>query len=170
MVLLFSDKPCTSSPILVIGYGNPLRSDDGIGPQIAETLESWHLPQVQTIAVHQLTPELAALLVQFDGVIFVDASLHRNSQTIPQISIEPIQFASFPDSPPSSLIGHLSDPRSLLTLTQALYHQVPQAWWMMVPGVNFEVGDQLSGIGKQNVDIALHQLTHFIQTVRTEEA
>jgi hypothetical protein len=59
--------------VLVIGYGNTLRGDDGVGYQVAETVAEWQLPQVRSIAVHQLLPELAADIAEVDLVIFVDA-------------------------------------------------------------------------------------------------
>jgi hydrogenase maturation protease len=59
--------------VVVIGYGNTLRSDDGAGQQVATLVEDWQLPQVRSLAVHQLTPELAAELATAQMVIFVDA-------------------------------------------------------------------------------------------------
>jgi Ni,Fe-hydrogenase maturation factor len=47
---------------IVIGYGNELLSDDAIGPRVANLINLWHLSHVQSLAVHQLTPELAANL------------------------------------------------------------------------------------------------------------
>ena len=32
---------------IVIGYGNDLRSDDGIGPRVANEVEAWGLPNVK---------------------------------------------------------------------------------------------------------------------------
>ena len=47
---------------MVIGYGNTLRSDDGVGPLVAEAVHELVLPDVQTLAAGLLTPELADLL------------------------------------------------------------------------------------------------------------
>ena len=52
---------------LVIGIGNPLRGDDGVGPLLAE--------QAGGRSVHQLTPELAAELAELEAVLFIDAWL-----------------------------------------------------------------------------------------------
>ena len=40
--------------ILVIGYGNTLRSDDGVGPHIAQEVAAQGWPSVCSITVHQL--------------------------------------------------------------------------------------------------------------------
>ncbi|HEY9173382.1 MAG TPA: hydrogenase maturation protease, partial [Verrucomicrobiae bacterium] len=45
--------------LLVIGYGNTLRRDDGIGPKVAEAVAELNLPGVRSLACPQLTPELA---------------------------------------------------------------------------------------------------------------
>ncbi len=39
---------------LVVGYGNSLRSDDGIGMRIAEIVASWHLPEVRSLSPHSI--------------------------------------------------------------------------------------------------------------------
>ena len=42
---------------------------------IAREVAAWGLVEVRTLAVHQLTPELAAELAHADAAIFVDAYL-----------------------------------------------------------------------------------------------
>jgi len=60
---------------LVIGYGNTLRSDDGVGVCIANNIASLDLPGVEVRTCHQLGFELVEDLVSFDHVIFVDAAI-----------------------------------------------------------------------------------------------
>ena len=55
-------EPTKNCGGLVIGYGNELRGDDGLGPYIAARVEEQCLPHVRTLTVHQLTPELTAFL------------------------------------------------------------------------------------------------------------
>src|SRR5262249_4363142 len=59
---------------LVIAYGNPLRSDDGVAWRAAKELKRILPNSAQVISVRQLTPELAELASGSDLVIFVDAS------------------------------------------------------------------------------------------------
>ena len=65
---------------LIIGYGNPLRGDDGVGPRAAELLveedgvTSPLLPDgVQVLVCHQLTIELAPQIAEADRLILIDA-------------------------------------------------------------------------------------------------
>lgn len=59
---------------LIIGYGNPLRGDDGLGWHVAQRLAAV-LPQhrARIEVCHQLTPELAEPISRADLVIFIDA-------------------------------------------------------------------------------------------------
>src|SRR5215472_4005839 len=61
--------------VLIIGYGNPLRADDGVGWRMACRLgELVRDEPFEVLAVHQLTPELAEPISRAELVIFVDAS------------------------------------------------------------------------------------------------
>ena len=54
--------------VLVIGYGNPLRGDDGIGWSAANALaEGMQDDRVRIVACIQLTPELAESIAQATG-------------------------------------------------------------------------------------------------------
>jgi hydrogenase maturation protease len=66
--------PVTRSRPLVIGYGNSLRRDDGIGWHVARLVAADPAAAgVDVIAAHQLTPELAYDLHRASGVVLVDA-------------------------------------------------------------------------------------------------
>jgi hypothetical protein len=52
-------EKAVETEILVIGYGNTLRGDDGVGPRVAEAIEELNLPGVRTLVCQLLTPEFA---------------------------------------------------------------------------------------------------------------
>ena len=136
---------------IAIGYGNELRSDDGIGQKVAKTLQ---LSQVKSIAVHQLTPELAEVLAHADLAIFIDACLISETSQVQIQSLSPTSC--------NIISGHTADPPSLLALTQALYNYSPPAWWIKIPGINFELGYSLSPIAETGMAIALQKITQII--------
>lgn len=136
--------------ILVIGYGNPLRCDDGVGQQIAKVVAAWEMPNVAAIALHQLTPELVELLAMADSAIFVDAYPAATEQ---DIQVRPLELAAS-----GMTSGHWCEPPVLLAMTQALYGYHPQAWWVMMPGVNFELGECLSPVANQGIEAALEEI------------
>jgi hydrogenase maturation protease len=144
-----------ATDFLIIGYGNTLRSDDGIGPRIADAVAAWCMPNVRAIASHQLTPELAEALARTDVVIFVDARAgNPESQINPGVTFTAIVAAD--DATPIS--DHTSDPRKLLALTRQVYGRCPQAWAISVPGVNFELGETLSQPASYGVEVALRRI------------
>ena len=139
---------------LIVGYGNSLRSDDGIGVRVAEIVTDWNVSGLQTRSLHQLTPELAEDLAGVDLAIFVDAAHAVDGDSVKLYDIKPAD---------SSIIrSHFGDPRALLSLTQAIYGKCPQAWWLVVPGVNFQIGDRLSAVAQQGVLEALEQIRRLI--------
>jgi hydrogenase maturation protease len=150
--------PASPTKILVIGYGNDLRSDDAIGRRVAEEVTAWSNAAVRSLAVPQLTPELADPLAGVDVAIFVDAI-----QTSDPVA--PIQLHQLPQPTgeiPHAILAHTSHPQALLFLTQAVYRRCPQAWWLMVPGTHFGVGNCLSPTAQQGVIAALETIAHLI--------
>ncbi|MDX2229318.1 MAG: hydrogenase maturation protease [Leptolyngbyaceae cyanobacterium bins.349] len=139
---------------LVIGYGNPLRSDDAAGQRIAETVAGWNLASVRSLPVHQLTPELADPLSKVHTVIFVDVYVAHDGREDVQV----LELAPLITSKQQSGLGHASDPRSLLTLAQHLYGASPVGWWILVPAANFEFGEQLSSVTQNGIAIALQHI------------
>jgi len=99
----------------VIGIGNRIRQDDGIGPLLVESLE--RSEGVEAIAVHQLTPELAERLGRAGRVLFVDASIEEGSVSLDRVD---------PAEPRG--LGHSLSPSGLLFLTEKLYGGAPEGW------------------------------------------
>lgn len=153
------DRSNSQNSILVLGYGNLLRSDDGVGQRVAEVVAAQDRPAVKSLAVQQLTPELAAILATVDLAFFIDAYAATGAGEV--------QVQALTPAPALITLGHTGEPRSLLALTESLYGSAPQSWWITIPGVNFDVGDCLSPVATQGIKIALQKLDQLIQTTRT---
>jgi hydrogenase maturation protease len=138
---------------LIIGYGNSLRSDDAVGQKIAREIAQRNWQNIKTIAVHQLTPELAEEIAQANQVIFIDA-IKSEKQEIILKKIQPL------DVPLNS--GHSSNPYSLLSLTRSLYQVIPNAWWILVPGVNFEFGETFSSVTQKFIPETIKKIEQLI--------
>ncbi|MEB3827455.1 hydrogenase maturation protease [Phormidium sp. CCY1219] len=147
--------------VLAIGYGNDLRSDDGLGQRVAERVASWQLPQVRSLAVHQLTPELAEPLSEADVAIFIDAYPATETQQVQVVKLDCPHTLS---GVGASTLDHSSDPRSLLTLAEALYGHAPQAWFVAIPATNFEFGESFSPTAQRAMGDALTQIDRLIRT------
>ncbi|MEM8832069.1 MAG: hydrogenase maturation protease [Cyanobacteria bacterium P01_G01_bin.19] len=145
---------------LIVGYGNSLRGDDRIGLEIARIVADWNLPQVKSLYLPQLVPELAAELAKVDLVLFVDAYAANVGDEIKILQLEPATSANF-DS-------HLSNPQTLLNLTQTLFQKCPSSWWILVPGNNFELGDWLTPAARQGIEQASKIVRDLLNAVEIE--
>lgn len=125
--------------LLVIGYGNTLRSDDGVGPKAAEAVAALHLPGVQVLTCDLLTPELADPISRAGWVVFVDAAVDAPRE----VQLRPLTPA---DS--SQIMAHAADPRTLLALARDVFGRAPGAWWLTIPIRNLAIGEDLSEMAR----------------------
>jgi hydrogenase maturation protease len=141
-----SEAPPVLCKLLVIGYGNTLRSDDGAGVRVAEAIGALGPPGVTALAPHQLTPEIVEHLAGAREAVFVDARIAEVGQGI---TIGPLEPAS--SIRPAS---HTSDPRSLLALARSLHGRAPAARLITVPAVDRSLGETLSATAARGVEAA----------------
>jgi Ni,Fe-hydrogenase maturation factor len=113
------------------------------------------LPNVNSIAVHQLTPELVEPLTSVDIAIFVDAYSANEGQEVQVCPLEPAASGW--------TIGHSSMPRALLAIALALYNYYPPAWLVMIPGKDFELGNTLSSLAERGMEQALEVIIRLIK-------
>ena len=138
--------------MLIIGYGSTLRGDDGVGQEVALAAGRWELDGVAALAVHQLTPELAATLAGCDEAIFVDASCEVEAPTLTEVAPRRSEGAS----------GHSCDPAGLLALAEALYGRCPRARLLAVPASCFDLGAPFSPLAEAGVAAALEVLREVV--------
>lgn len=148
--------------VLVIGYGNELRGDDGAGLRVAEALEALRLPGVAVLACHQLTPDLAEPIAAVDHVIFADARPVDDTPGVPPA-------AEVFDVPANGYLGlnpHHSSPTSLVALTRALYGTCPRATCVAIPTTDFSLGLSLSPVAEQGVRDAVAAIRRLLRHPR----
>jgi hydrogenase maturation protease len=131
---------------LVIGYGNPLRRDDGVGVEVAQAIAAMNLPGVSVITRHQLVPELAAPISEANVVIFVDADITAADET----ELRPINAGSS-----RQMMAHAADPHSLLTLSRQVFGGNPRAWSLSVPVEDLGFGFGLSHRSQESLRAAV---------------
>ena len=130
------------SKVLVIGYGNTLRGDDAAGVKAAELIAQRH-PEFEYIYLHQLVPELAEQIGDYDIVFFIDAQ-----KDITQTNARLIAPSVGADQPHT----HFISPESLLSLSQQLYQHLPaKAYIIGIPASQFEFSEELSAQTAQGV-------------------
>ena len=142
---------------VVIGFGNPLRQDDGMGWRAAELLGAALPEDVAEISIcHQLTPEFAAKLENARLVIFLDAAVDQAPGEVTQRPVEPDgQFIS----------SHSLTPGHLLSLAKLAYGCSPPAVLISGGALEMNPGDSMTGIGEscaaQMAELALNLLTRL---------
>ena len=125
--------------ILIIGYGNPLRGDDGFGWHAAQRLrETVRDPDVEILTVQQLTPELMDPISRAAKAIFLDAAATGEPG---RLSVTPID----PAAPGPASFTHFATPAALLAGARALYGSDPAGILVSVAGADFSLGAELSG-------------------------
>ena len=131
---------CDMPRVLILAYGNPLRSDDGVAWRAADMLER-QFPRVAILRLHQLTPELADAIRDYDCVIFIDAACDEGLDREPgTVRVEEIRGkAAGP-----SRFSHTLSPQRVLNLAEQLYAAHPRAFVVMVTGASFDHGSALS--------------------------
>jgi hydrogenase maturation protease len=153
--------------ILIIGYGNSLRGDDGAGLLLAERLEqAWQTRQVpvERIASQQLTPELAVEIARpaIDTVVFVDAALENPADKLAAIRVYPLT----PDLASPSL-GHQLNPAMVLVYAAKLYYKQLPAWQVTISGVAFDHSETLSEPVQQALATAPDTLAEWLDQLAT---
>ena len=132
--------------VLLIGYGNPLREDDGIGWRVIEEIENGQMAgdfqslvncQLSTVVTHQLLPELAEEVSEAALVIFVDASVEGEPGDIVVRDI-------FPVTQEMGAFTHHFDPAGLLGYARDLYGRFPRAYLVTITAVSLGYGEGLS--------------------------
>ena len=132
--------------ILIIGIGNPLRSDDGLGWAVAEQLSQDGDPGYVIRTVHQLTPELAQWMAASNHVIMIDAS-HEGEPG--ELHIRPLS----PHAQPAAVGTHYTTPEELAALTAVVYGHCPPVVVVTMTGADFSVGEQLSAMIAQQIPL-----------------
>jgi hydrogenase maturation protease len=142
---------------LVIGCGNPLRSDDAAGWVVAEQLSRTVDPELATVlAVHQLTPELAAAVSRARRVIFIDAAANLSPGALRVTAVEPAESLR------SSMMHALDAPR-LLALAGRLFGRCPPACLLAIGGSDFGLGQCLSAEVEQACRAAAARVRELVR-------
>ena len=139
---------------MIIGYGNPGRLDDGLGPAFAELARELELPDVVVESNYQLNVEDAELISRFDVVVFADASVD---------AVEPFEFQPLNKRAPMvGFSSHSITAASLLGLADDLFGAAPQAFTMAIRGYEFnEFGEVLSAPARENLSAAVEFLAQW---------
>ena len=147
---------------LLVGYGNTLRRDDGLGPVIAAALrDAGGIPdtQMQVIEIPQLDITLAPTISESDLAIFVDARADDSEALVVSRVMDPD-----PDPPAPAHTSHSLSVSALLRMTLDWYGKTPRCYMVMPKGFDFSIGRTLS---PQAEEAAAQAQTIILDLLRT---
>jgi hydrogenase maturation protease len=141
----------------IIGYGNPQRRDDGIGPYIVKRLQPLfeHRNDVHLLVLHQLEPDVIDVLKNAHTILFVDATVEMLAEGCHWAEIQP-EIKALP------CLIHQVSPSFILGLLQCLYRRNPTAWMISIEGTDFSFGSGLSADAHKKAEQVIGELTEFV--------
>ena len=137
--------------LLLFGYGNPDRGDDGaafhifgnllnaVGIDEEQVFSADVVPLIDNVDLifnFQLLPEYAEIVAGYDQVIFIDA---HTAEIEEELNFQPIA-AEFKHSP----FTHHFAPSSCLAVAESLSGRAPEAWLLSIRGYQFGFDRELS--------------------------
>ncbi len=136
--------------ILLIGFGNPGRLDDGLGPALAAQAETWDIQGLTVDANYQLAVEDAHEVSLHDVVVFADAA---------EKGPEPFFFQPIFGKPGMTFSSHAVEPEAVLGMAEEYFGKKVEAYMLGIRGYTFdEFGEGHSVQAAANLDAALHFL------------
>jgi hydrogenase maturation protease len=147
--------------VLVLGYGNPGRQDDGLGPAAVAEIERFGWPNLTAFENYQLNIEDAVDVAAHDVVWFVDAA-----------KTGPSPYAVLDVSPAANIefTSHIVRPEAILAIASRCYGASPQAFVLAIRGYEFEFIEALTPGAEENLRAALAMLTEWICAVQKRVA
>lgn len=147
------------APTLIIGYGNPSRGDDALGPMAVEAIEGlaaqhpeWG--EVEVLTDFQLQVEFVTDLAGRKRIVFIDAMASGDA---------PFSFGPLQAERDASFTSHAVSPASLLA---AFHHfhgaDAPPSFLLGIRGIGFDLGAPLSLQAQRNLDAALAMLEQWL--------
>lgn len=150
---------------LVIGVGNPLRGDDGVGWWLARQVQGTGAGPLVRL-VPQLTPELALEVAAARRVLVVDAwcearceaSCAAGAKAAPTLrSLQPGGAEVGVGG------GHGLDPGGVLALASLFGGDPPPAWLLLVPAFAFPHGTEFSAAVRRQLPVAQTLLCQWLE-------
>ena len=140
--------------VLVVGYGNPGRQDDGLGPALAAGIDRLGWPGVTVIDNYQLNIEDAVDVAAHDLVWFVDAA-----------KTGPAPYAVHAVAPAAGIAftSHILRPEAVLAIAQQYCGGAPPAFVLAIRGYAFDFVEALTPQADDNLRAALAWLTDRIR-------
>ena len=136
--------------ILLYGYGNPGRQDDGLGNVFIDQMEEWvnkqGLKGFDFDSNYQLNIEDALEISDYELVIFVDASVE---------DIADFFVSKVNSNTKVTFTTHAASPGYVVDLCKKMYNKAPVTLLLHIKGYEWEFKEGLTEKAKQNLEKAI---------------
>jgi hydrogenase maturation protease len=144
--------------VLIYGYGNPGRRDDGLGVALVDKLEKWSIANgIQNIdfdSNYQLNIEDAELISQYETVIFADAST-ENIEHCLLSAVNPSQARI-------EFTMHAVSPAFVLNLCNNIFKKFPETYLLHIKGYEWDFNEGISTEAKVNLNKAFRVIINLL--------
>lgn len=144
--------------ILIYGYGNPGRQDDGLGNAFVEQMEQWVKDQGLDgfffDSNYQLNIEDAAEVADKDLVIFADAS----TEEIENYMLTPVNAST-----KVAFTTHAASPGYIVDLCKQLYNRTPATYLMHIKGYEWAFREGICDKALANMEMALEHIKPLLK-------
>lgn len=145
--------------VLLIGFGNPARRDDGLGPELAAEVNALGYPGLTVDIDFQLSVEHAVDVSRNDIVVFADASLEGDGP----FSLDPVALDDALD-----IGSHCVSPAAVVRLSRDLFGKQPSAFVLAIVGYEFgEIREGLSPQASENLSAARNFLVNWLDDIQS---
>ncbi len=145
--------------VLIYGYGNPGRHDDGLGIALVEKMQEWcsanGIENVDFDSNYQLNIEDAELISNYDLVIFADAS----AENIDNCQITGVN----PSDARVEFTMHAVSPAFVLKLCNDIFKKYPETLLLHIKGYVWDFKEGISARAQENLNSAFNILTGFLK-------
>ena len=133
--------------VLIYGYGNPGREDDGLGIACTQKLEDWarrnEIKDFSFDMNYQLNIEDALEISQYDAVLFIDASTEP---------IEDFIISEVKASDKVNFTMHSASPSYIKYLCRQIYNIEPLVYLVHIKGYQWSMKEELSEKAASNLE------------------
>ena len=143
---------------LVVGYGNALRTDDGLGWHAAQRMgDDPRFVDVAIVRRHQLVPELAYDVGAAALVVFIDATASAPPGCVV------VQRVECREQRTGSSTHHVNPP-ALVALAEELYGRAAEAFIVSCGVDSVDIGERLSPVVKAALPKVIDAVAELIDS------
>ncbi len=142
--------------LLVIGVGNTLREDDGVGIYLVNRLNNHFSFRLNCMEVYEPDVILAQKIAEFENLLIIDAMIMDNDSPFKLISVEPAKSFA-----PSGFVTHIFDWSIILAMSNEFFGNAPKSEILGVSAFYFGFSESISPSCNDNAEKTFDFLVQY---------